>query len=142
MSDPLQPGGGDEASSMLFQHLVMSHTQMALFTLGAAPHPETGERVRDPDSAKLFIDQLEMLAVKTRGNLTKPENQLLQQSLTNLRMLYVEAVQSPAKPTASESPKPPVSTPATPPAEPSPAPAPANPAPAAEDPVKRFSKKY
>ena len=142
MSDPLQPASGDESSSALFQHLVISHTQMALLTLGAAPHPQTGERERDLDSAKLFIDQLEMLAVKTRGNLTKSENQLLQKSLTDLRMMFVEAVQSPAKPPTPEPAKPAAAAPETPPAEPSPAPAPTEPAPPAGESAKRFSKKY
>ena len=43
----------------------------------------------------MFIDQLEMLEVKTKGNLRKEEEQLLKQSLMSLRMAFVEAVQSP-----------------------------------------------
>jgi len=38
---------------------------MALMLLGKLPHPETGETIREIDSARMFIDQLEMLALKT-----------------------------------------------------------------------------
>jgi hypothetical protein len=42
----------------------------------------------------MFIDQLEMIAFKTQGNLDKDEDNLLQQSLMNLRLAFVEAVEN------------------------------------------------
>ena len=44
---------------------------------GKGPHPESGELRQDLDAAQMFIDQLEMIEVKTKGNLTKQEEQLL-----------------------------------------------------------------
>jgi len=82
--------------SALFANLVVQQTNMALMFLGQMPHPETGERIQDLEAARVFIDQLEMIEVKTKGNLDKREDQLLKQSLTTLRMAFVEAVNSPA----------------------------------------------
>jgi hypothetical protein len=94
-SEP-QPGEHtrEEMISMLFANLVIQQTNMALMLLGRVPHPETGEQIQDMDSARMFIDQLEMIQAKTKGNLNKQEEQLLQQSLTALHMAFVEAVEA------------------------------------------------
>lgn len=93
----------EDVLSALFAGMILQQTNMALMLLGRMPHPETGENVRDLDSAKMFIDQLEMLEAKTRGNLDKNEEKLLKQSLTTLRMAFVEAVDEQAAPAASKS---------------------------------------
>jgi hypothetical protein len=80
----------------LFASLVLQQTNMGLTLLGKSPHPDTGQKSVDLDSSKLIIDQLEMLTVKTKGNLDKREEQLLKDSLTGLRMAFVEAANSPA----------------------------------------------
>lgn len=95
---PEQDLGGisrEEMMSALFAQLVIQQANMAMLLLGKVPHPQTGETVRDMEAARLFIDQLEMLETKTKGNLNKEENQLLKQSLMSLRMAFVEAAQSP-----------------------------------------------
>lgn len=133
----------------LFTALVMQHTNLALTFLGRAPNPETGQTTLDLETAKLFIDTLEMLSAKTKGNLTKPESDLLNRNLTYLRLAFVEAAQSEPKPTQ----QPASSTEAAPPAseapsaEPSPgesAPpaAPSTPEAHADDSRKKFVKKY
>jgi len=86
----------DEMMTALFAHLVMQQSNLAMMLMGKAPHPETGQRVRDLECAKLFIDLLEMLEAKTKGNLTKEEQNLLKQTLTAVRMGFVEAVESPS----------------------------------------------
>jgi hypothetical protein len=92
----------DEMMTALFAHLVMQQSNMAMMLMGKAPHPETGKPVRDLESAKLFIDLLEMLEAKTKGNLTKEEQSLLKQTLMAVRMGFVEAVESaPAQPEAN-----------------------------------------
>lgn len=77
--------------SALFAGLVLNHTQMALLLLGRTPHPASGETIQDLDGARMLIDQLEMLEQKTRGNLDSHENQMLRESLTALRMAFVDA---------------------------------------------------
>src|ERR1051325_7560524 len=126
----------DEMMSALFAHLVMQQANMATMLLGKTPHPETGKTIRDLESAKLFIDILEMLDAKTKGNLTKEEQSLLKQSLMAVRMGFVEAVESthsesapkedrPAENAKSDSDKPSI-----------------EPAPAPEESHKKFTKKY
>ncbi len=89
--------------SALFAHLVMQQSSMAMMLLGKTAHPETGQVMRDLEAAKLFIDQLEMLECKTKGNLSTEEAALLKQSLMSLRMAFVESVDS-APPRAESHP--------------------------------------
>jgi hypothetical protein len=97
MTAPNRPSASGSSSesrdyrSALFASLILQQTNMGLTLLGKSPHPETGTKMVDLDSAKLIIDQLEMLAAKTRGNLDPREEQLLNDSLAGLRMAYVEA---------------------------------------------------
>ena len=123
----------EEMMAARFASMVMQQTNLALLYLGEAPHPETGAPVLDLETARLFIDQLEMLEVKTKGNLGRREADLLKQNLTMLRLAFVEAVEHPAEPAA-----PPASTP-----EPAP-PAADTPAAAAAESEsrKKYSKKY
>lgn len=113
MSEPTMPEqdlGGishEEMMSALFAQLVIQQSNMAMLLLGKVPHPQTGQTVRDIEAARLFIDQLEMLEAKTKGNLTKEEELLLKQSLMSLRLAFVEAVETPGekKPEAVTPPK-------------------------------------
>jgi len=97
-------GSAEEMTSALFINMVIQQTNMALMFLGQVPHPETGERVRDLNAARMFIDQLEMLESKTKGNLDKREQGLLKQSLTALRMAFVEAANQESAPAAKKEP--------------------------------------
>lgn len=124
----------EEMLSALFAQLVVQQSNMAMLLLGKVPHPQTGETIRDIEAARLFIDQLEMLEAKTKGNLSREEEQLLKQSLMSLRMAFVEAVQNPAP----ESKKPEAATP--PPAEKKIEQGPE--APGDEESKKKFTKKY
>lgn len=76
----------------LFANLVLQHTELAMMLMGGGPPAEGEPPVFDLDHAQLVIDQLEMLEVKTRGNLSPEEAALLNQSLTRLRLAFVEAV--------------------------------------------------
>jgi hypothetical protein len=117
--------------SALFAQLVMQQSSMAMMLLGKTAHPETGQVIRDLEAAKLFIDQLEMLEFKTKGNLTQEEAALLKQSLMSLRMVFVECVESP--------PPPPPGAPAAEPSTPATAPEAAS---SDEESRKKFTKKY
>jgi hypothetical protein len=88
----MNPG---EKTTLLFTQMVFQLSSLATMLLGKMPHPETGETKRDLEAAQLIIDQLEMLEVKTKGNLSPDEQQLLKQNLMSLRMAYVEAVNEP-----------------------------------------------
>ena len=90
-----EPVNKDELIAAMFANMVMQHTNMAAVFLGLAPNPQTGETTQELDHARYFIDQLEMLQVKTKGNLNKQEDTLLNQSLASLRMAFVQAVSNP-----------------------------------------------
>ena len=87
----------EEMLSALFAHLIMQQSNMAMMLMGKVANPETGQVTRDMEAAKLFIDLLDMLEAKTRGNLSKEEANLLKQTLMSLHLTFVEAVErSPA----------------------------------------------
>jgi hypothetical protein len=133
-ANPHNPSGSQDHQSALFAHLLMQQTNMAMMLLGKVPHPGTGQTTKDIDSARIFIDMVEMLEAKTRGNLTDDEARLLKQTLMTLRLSFVEAVDSSSAPSAA----------GTSPAQPTPQPAPAEkPEAAADDEQrKKFTKKY
>jgi len=133
--DPAAPDS-EQMRSALFAHLVMQQSNMAMMLLGKTPHPETGEVIRDPETARMFIDLLEMLEAKTKGNLTKEEASLLKSALMATRMAFVETANAPApSPSAANSAALEAGpAAATPPGEPSPA--------AEEECRKKFTKKY
>jgi hypothetical protein len=132
--DPRAQASREELMSALFVQMVVQQSNMALMFLGKLPNPSDGRTLDDIPSAKLFIDQLEMIEFKTRGNLTPEEEKLLKQTLTALRIAFVEAIEyQHQKPPAATSPdEPPASSPQPTPPEPPPE----------EESRKRFSKKY
>jgi len=106
-SPPMPPSGREQAHADLFAELVVQHANMALIFVGAVPHPETGEPTQDLEAAQLFIDRLDMLEAKTRGNLGAQETALLKQSLAAARMAFVQAVdQAQKKPAPAAAPSP------------------------------------
>jgi len=134
-------GSPEETRSALFAHLVMQQSSMAMMLMGKSAHPETGKLVCDLEAARFFIDQLEMLEFKTKGNLNQEETALLKQSLMSLRMAFVESADSPpAPPESREQGSPAAGAP--------PGAGPNNPAktsstsPGEEETRKKFTKKY
>ena len=90
-ASPTESLSKDEMMTYLFAQMVMQQSNLAMMMLGQTAHPETGKPIRDLEAARLFIDQLEMLEAKTKGNLTKEEAALLKQNLMSLRLAFVEA---------------------------------------------------
>ena len=79
-----------------FEWLVLSFRWQVELQLGMYAG---GEAKRPPDleGAHHTIDLMSMLQEKTRGNLTLEEQRLLENSLTELRFRYVQAVDQYAK---------------------------------------------
>jgi hypothetical protein len=132
----------DELLSARFAQMVLQQANTALLLLGRMPHPQSGQTLRDIEGARLFIDQLEMIEAKTKGNLSKEEQNLLKQTLLSLHMAFVETVQSPepADPGAARETPPPATSPGAGGA-PDADPAQGTSASEAES-KKKFSKKY
>jgi hypothetical protein len=76
-----------------FSTFVLSLGTSAYYHLGIVAHPESGQKVSEPELAlaRNTIDTLELLEVKTRGNLDAHERELLESLLYELRMHFVEA---------------------------------------------------
>jgi len=82
-------GAGEMAQR--FVELIMMQAQQAAMFLGRMPNPQSGEPQVNLEYARLFIDQLEMLQEKTKGNLSKEETQVLSGVLSDLRLAFVQA---------------------------------------------------
>ena len=98
-------GGRARELEMTFERFVASLYMTALLQLGLV-HEQGGQPQVDLLSARQTIDTLGILQEKTKGNLTMSEQNLLQNSLYELRMAYVEvtnALARPPQPTGSEA---------------------------------------
>jgi uracil-DNA glycosylase len=82
------------ARSTAFENLVRMMGSNAAMVLGAYADPRTGQPVIDPDAAREFIDMLDALHEKTKGNLAPEEEGLLLDLLGKLKMTYLEINQA------------------------------------------------
>lgn len=73
-----------------FASFILTLSSSTLFHFGEFPDPVSGKRERNLDMAKQTIDILGVLREKTRGNLSKDEDQLMESLLHDLRIKYVE----------------------------------------------------
>lgn|ERR1712137_468899 len=74
-----------------FTVLISMLFSQAMAMLGQMPDPSSGETTINKPFAKHYIDTLEMLQEKTRGNLDDEETSMLSEALHALRMMYVNA---------------------------------------------------
>jgi hypothetical protein len=116
--------------SQRFITFVMMQAQQIAFCLGQIPHPQSGKPEPNLEAARMFIDQLEMIREKTRGNLGTDETNVLTHVLADLQMAYVKATSD--VPPQSPEEKPAVEAPV----------AEAEPSPSEEEGRKKFSKSY
>jgi hypothetical protein len=75
-----------------FAALVSMLVTQALFALGLLEIKGQEGQAKEPDLelAKYNIDMLEVLEEKTKGNLTEEENKVLENTLSQIRMAYVQ----------------------------------------------------
>ncbi len=79
-----------QTSDQLFLHLVYIFHSSAMVAMGKLKNPATDRIERDLDQAKQSIDILEMLKVKTQGNLSADMSAMLDKFLTDLRLNFVD----------------------------------------------------
>jgi hypothetical protein len=80
-----------------FEFLVISLRWQAEMQLGMYGTEAEGDPPRDLEGARHSIDLLGMLQEKTKGNLRLEEQRLLENTLTEMRFRYVQAVEAAAK---------------------------------------------
>src|SRR6185312_4130510 len=105
IDDLLSARGHGKAADfeMTFDRLVQSLYVTALMQLGMMPAaPGEAEQPHvDIIGARQTIDTLGILKDKTKGNLTKPEENLLQNALFELRMAFLEITNAITRPPAA-----------------------------------------
>ena len=77
-------------SSHSFQMLVDFLTRNAAAMLGGMADPRTGQPFVDLEGAREVIDMLDTLREKTRGNLSKADDDLLIEVLGSLKLTFME----------------------------------------------------
>ncbi len=85
-----QEQAAQEQTKALFMSMVSMLTMSALQELGKMPNPATGKTEIRLENAQMTIDLLDMLSIKTKGNLDNDEAKAVQDSLTMLKLNYVE----------------------------------------------------
>ena len=80
-----------ELPPVSFENFIFELYNTALMHLGFRD-PETGNLIQTLPFARHTIDTLGMIQEKTKGNLTVPESNLLENLLYKLRMDYLRAV--------------------------------------------------
>ena len=74
-----------------FVQFVMIQAQNILYVLGRIPTPE-GERLPpNLQAAKMMIDHLDLIQIKTQGNLTAQETKIISEALQQVQLAFVEA---------------------------------------------------
>ena len=76
-----------------FIEFIMMQAQQAALCLGQIPHPSTGKPEINLEAARMFIDHLEIVKEKTRGNLNKDEEKILTSILSELQLAFVHVAQ-------------------------------------------------
>ena len=75
-----------------FIQLVFSLKTSAIMQLGKIANPLTGKIERDLNEAKYTIDMLNMLKEKTKNNLTANEEKIINDTIFELQMNYIDEV--------------------------------------------------
>ncbi|MCD6583339.1 MAG: DUF1844 domain-containing protein [Candidatus Omnitrophica bacterium] len=73
-----------------FTIFLSSISMQAMIALGKLENPVTKKLEKNMEQARFLIDTLSILKEKTKGNLTSEEEKLLEESLFNLRLMYVQ----------------------------------------------------
>jgi hypothetical protein len=87
--DSQAESGQEKLPPAEFAGFIVSLAQAALMHLGELPDPTTGQPSRNVAHARYSIDVIDMLATKTKGNLTAEEETLLSRVLSDLKMKFV-----------------------------------------------------
>ncbi len=93
---PQESPGADEPKrasapppTLDFVAILFTYVHTALMYLGDVKDPD-GKESENLEGARQMIDILEVMQQKTRGNLTKEEEQYLESALYDLRMRYMK----------------------------------------------------
>ncbi len=89
-SESVETESESQLPEINFATFIFSLNSSVLLHLGLIEDPATKQKTKNLPLAKQTIDILGMLEEKTRGNLSKDEENMLKNILYDLRMLYVK----------------------------------------------------
>jgi hypothetical protein len=99
-----------DRNAQLFVSLVIGLVQAAYVQLGKVRNELTGQIEKNLEAARITIDTLAALELKTKGNLSPEEAEVLRRAVTELRMNFVDEMkktvaqaETPAEPAAGAS---------------------------------------
>ena len=79
----------DSSRSVDFASFLLSLATTGMVHLGEIPEPSTGQKSEDLEGARQMIEILDIMKVKTEGNLSGEESKLLENLLYELRMKFL-----------------------------------------------------
>jgi Domain of unknown function (DUF1844) len=100
---PAAPPKETPKPSPAFESLIRMLGSNAAMVLGGYADPRTGQPVIEPETAREFIDMLDALHEKTKGNLAPDEDSMLLDLLGKLKMTYLEVNQAVAAQAAQQA---------------------------------------
>jgi spore cortex formation protein SpoVR/YcgB (stage V sporulation) len=83
-----------ETQKQYFIGLVTMMSMSAMQQLGKIKNPGTGKIETNLEAAQANIDMIDMLAAKTKGNVDEEETRLLKDTLSALKLNYVETAET------------------------------------------------
>ena len=78
----------------LFNYLIKTFQTSGLISLGKITNPITSKRDKNLDQASFYIELLKMISVKMKENLTDYEEQLLINTICELKLIYLKEVEN------------------------------------------------
>ena len=82
----------------LFMYLVGKFQSSAWIALGKMKNPMTDKIEKNLDQASYYIDLLDMLQSKTKGNVSEYEEQMLINTVSELKMNFIDEQKNPNNP--------------------------------------------
>ena len=79
----------DKDDVKLFMYLVNTFQSSAQIAMGEMKHPVTDKIETNMDQATYYINLLEMVQLKTKGNLSEYEDQMLINVISELKMSFL-----------------------------------------------------
>lgn len=84
-------------NEFLFMQLILQYQQLAMMSMGKIKNPTTDTIDRNLEMAKFAIDTLDMLVIKTKGNLGEYEDKFINEVVRELKLNYIDEVEKDKK---------------------------------------------
>jgi hypothetical protein len=88
----------ESSHGFLFMQLILQNQQLAMMSMGKLKNPVSDKIEKNLEFAKMSIDTLDMLAAKTKGNLSEYEEKFLTEVIRDLKLNYVDEANKEPKP--------------------------------------------